>query len=496
LAYVSDAKRVLLNDGKAVRTAQVVSSFFQERGLREKANAASQAWSSFIPGFARKHADPRGNMASSKGFANRGQQNIHTVGSSLRPWAQPGRHHLAANRDDNSDGKMFDFGTVDKSAIEEAEDKIAALKADIQQYTKDEASFTKEIERSAATSRTQTLVNASIERAKLPGEDKDGIFFEPPIANLVTQGVLGWPIWTGGWGAGLLATSQLTNAQDWIIGVLASIPILAISRGIEYSDAAIFADLNVATKNVVLRTFGVKAQPLFALAASIGIALLTSVVEEVLFRGAILPEIAQWAVTNNVVADNDQGILFGLIASSIGFAIGHTNLSELSFDTLSLLGLQLLTGLSFGTSYCITRDLTTPIMAHFLYDLYTFYETHLVVTDQIAYAESAPPPTGSSEAEVRSEKGDNFVNEARRAFLIMDTNRDGLLSAGEFRCAFYAMGFKPKEEKFQKAFRGADKDASGQVDYDEFLWFLLNSDSSYEAAEFNRRYQLLGVRPG
>lgn len=351
-----------------------------------------------------------------------------------------------------------------------------------------ELSDDKEVEESTS------LVESSFERPKLPGEGKNGLFFKPPLLNLAGQALFLYPILTNG----LLKTSHFDDPKQWIAGVLAAIPLLVINRGIEFSESPAFAQINAGTKAFALDVFGSKAQPLYALALSIAMALSTGVVEETVYRGAILPEIQNWAVDHSIVANGEQGIAFALLASSLGFGVAHAGL-EFSLDTATLVGLQTVTGLFFGSTYILTGGLAAPIITHLLYDLYILYETHLVVTDQVAFADKSSQLVSAQnlaeeEAEVRKSKGDKFVDYVRRAWMMMDTNRDGNLSVGEFRMAFYAMGTKVNEAQFQSIFKDADANDNGKIEYNEFLRFLMNPKSA-GASDFCDRFERIGVAP-
>lgn len=308
------------------------------------------------------------------------------------------------------------------------------------------------------------------------------------------QLLIGIPIWSGGFGAQALANDlHFDNLLAAVLGLSGGLALVALGSFIEKSDASIFTDLNVATKLTVLRLFGTKPRPIVAFMIGVALCALTGVVEETIFRGSILPSIAQWAVDNSLAKSLQDGVPFGLLGSTLLFGLGHIS-PVLSFDTLVLFCLQLATGFSFGFLFVLTGNLASPIIAHFLYDLYTLYETHLSVTDQIAYAESADMPVGASESKWRSLKGDEFVDLARQAYFLTDTNRDGQISPSELRMAFFSMGLKVDEEQTKSAFERADLDGSGEIDFDEYLDFLANSEG--EATEVAKRIKLslLGVR--
>ena len=149
---------------------------------------------------------------------------------------------------------------------------------------------------------------------------------------------------------------------------------------------------------------------------------------------------------------------------------------------------------SDASSSRVRSQLTTAIVAHFLYDLYTLYATHLVVTDQIAYSRAPLPPLPQQSLTAmrwRMTRGKAFVDQARRAFLLMDANKDAQISQDELRVGLYSMGLKLDDEGLRSTFSLADTDQSGDIDFDEFLEFVGRAESEASRAIKN---SLLGVR--
>lgn len=218
------------------------------------------------------------------------------------------------------------------------------------------------------------------------------------------QLLLGYTIWTGGFGAEVWANQvHLDNPALWVVGTLGALPILLLGRTIEKSDSGLFTTLNLSTNNIVERLLGEVKQPVFALAVCIAISLLTGVVEEIVFRGGVLPSLASYAAEQGYAATLREGVPFGAFASTVLFAVGHLPILGLasgaagvrnffSRDTFVLFCLQLATGGSFALLFVSTGSLTSAVVAHFLYDLYTLYATHLAVTDQIEYSKAPLPP--------------------------------------------------------------------------------------------------------
>ena len=71
------------------------------------------------------------------------------------------------------------------------------------------------------------------------------------------QLAVGYTIWTGGYGAQILSNDvHLDRPAVWLVGTLGALPILAVNRAIEKSDASIFTGLNLSTNSIVQRLFG------------------------------------------------------------------------------------------------------------------------------------------------------------------------------------------------------------------------------------------------
>ena len=136
--------------------------------------------------------------------------------------------------------------------------------------------------------------------------------------------------------------------------------------------------------------------------------------------------------------------------------------------------LQVFTGTSFTLLAFATGGLAAPIVAHCLYDWYTFYESHLAVTGQMEYS-------------VEEGGRDDAL---KREFRFIDTNRDGKISPDELRIALFSFGIKTDDATAAKTFAAADTDSSGDVSFDEFARFVKNGDGDASKA-FKRG--LLGV---
>ena len=155
--------------------------------------------------------------------------------------------------------------------------------------------------------------------------------------------------------------------------------------------------------------------------------------------------------------------------------------------------LQVFTGTSFTLLAFATGGLAAPIVAHCLYDWYTFYESHLAVTGQMEYS-------------VEEGGRDDAL---KREFRFIDTNRDGKISPDELRIALFSFGqarcgdlasiastfdfhtgIKTDDATAAQTFAAADTDASGDVSFEEFARFVKSGDGDASKA-FKRG--LLGV---
>ncbi|KAG7354565.1 CAAX protease self-immunity-domain containing protein [Nitzschia inconspicua] len=310
--------------------------------------------------------------------------------------------------------------------------------------------------------------------------------------NLLSQALLGSTIWFQGPQYQVLTSKAEFGPIGIGLGVVGLIPLLFISRQLETSDSYLVSGLNLSTNMAVLRLFGSKPQPVLAGISSLAMSALTGVVEETTFRGQLLPFFA------NNVGNGDE--MVGLVLSSLLFAFLHTNPQaflkggEAFLDNFVLFCLQFVNGSIFAFLYLSTGNLAVPIIAHALYDFYTFYKTHLVdVAGQMQYAsEEAMMPNIKNKALERkwiAERGEDFVNGVKQSFFLMDTNRDGVLSPRELRIALFSYGINLSKAQTEKVAAAADMDEDNTIDLDEFLAFVGPTKGSTAKAV---RYTLFG----
>jgi len=306
----------------------------------------------------------------------------------------------------------------------------------------------------------------------------------------VNQALLGSTIWTGGVSFQVLTQNAHFDPSGVALGVLGLIPLLAFSQKVEKSESPLFAGLNLSTNAVLLRMFGSTQQKEVAFAVSALLAGLTGVAEETVFRGTLLPVLAEWSKVNMGV---DHPVAAGVALSTLIFAALHANPTSLFRgkealqENLVLLAFQLVTGGIFASLYVATGNLAVPIVAHALYDFVTFYKTHLDVTGQIQYAtnEKLMPSTEFGvETKWKEERGENFVNNAREVFYLMDTNKDGVLSRKELRVALFEYDINLSKMDSETVTETADLDGSGEIDFGEFLEFIGPQGSTAKAVKY------------
>lgn len=321
--------------------------------------------------------------------------------------------------------------------------------------------------------------------------------------SALNQALLGATIWTGGPQYQTLvshldvtasSSSCSTLGLTVLLGVAGFIPLVVVSRAIETSDSYWVSGLNLSTNQAVLRFFGSTTKPIRALLISVALSSLTAVAEETTFRGQLIPALqnSEWGHGN---------VWVGATLSTLVFAILHTNPTgffkgkESFVDNSVLLALQTFNGGIFALLYLgAGENLAVPILAHALYDTYTFYKTHMVdVAGQMDYARSQSNKNNnnnSSPTETRwiTQKGPDFVQQAKQAFYLMDTNKDGVVSPRELRISLYSYGINLSPQQLESLTAKADADGSGAVDLDEYLDFLGPTGSTTKAV----RYTLFG----
>jgi len=298
--------------------------------------------------------------------------------------------------------------------------------------------------------------------------------------TVLNQGLVGWTIWTGGYGAAVLAQDADFTTSAALLGVAGALLLISVSRLVETAETPTVADLNLSTNMLVLRLFGDKPQPFTAFAVSSLLGSLTGLAEETTFRGEVLPQLA----------NQFQSLPVGIALSTLLFAVLHVNPLGLlkgrqaALDAAVLVAYQLVTGSVFCGLFLLTHNLAVPIISHAIFDGYVFLGTHLVVTTQMEYAQNQalmPVAADRVEAKWRRERGDEFLMECKETFYLADSNRDGVLSRQELRIALYSYGIRLTPDESETVARTADADDSGTIDFPEFLEFVGPTGSAGKA---------------
>eukprot|EP00798_Chlamydomonas_sp_ICE-L_P021962 gene21962-29013_t len=81
---------------------------------------------------------------------------------------------------------------------------------------------------------------------------------------------------------------------------------------------------------------------------------------------------------------------------------------------------------------------------------------------------------------------DNDVKRLRELFAAMDTNADGRIDSNDLHNALAKVGAAIEESEMQALFHASDIDGSGQIDYEEFIAAMLDSD------RVSRRHEACG----
>ena len=66
--------------------------------------------------------------------------------------------------------------------------------------------------------------------------------------------------------------------------------------------------------------------------------------------------------------------------------------------------------------------------------------------------------------------------ELRDVFAVFDKDQSGTISAGELKSVMRIVGEKLTEQEIEDAIRLADTTGDGEVDYDEFVSFVLSNE--------------------
>ena len=261
-------------------------------------------------------------------------------------------------------------------------------------------------------------------------------------------------------------------------GVLATVPMIYMGRQIETSDRRDASHVNFSTMNMVMTLFGRREHgakesdsdvsdatdleppetPMIdALLLSSALAIVTSMSEEIVFRG-IVPSLIFFFAHSTPIALFGQAFIFGL---------GHVSPEATAGENRVLSTLQGTNGLWYGMVYLATGgDILPCVIAHALYDTHVFVETWMSINDQMDYTEAAVLKKLSPDDEVeirkiKNEAGPSLSTEtlayARRFFYAFDYEHKGSLSESDVeRAVSYAFlheKAQPSEARVSELFK-------------------------------------------
>lgn len=81
--------------------------------------------------------------------------------------------------------------------------------------------------------------------------------------------------------------------------------------------------------------------------------------------------------------------------------------------------------------------------------------------------------------EMANDLTEDQIADFKEAFCIFDKDGDGTISAKELGVVMRSLGQNPTEKELQELINGADDDASGTIDFQEFLNLMANKLKVY-----------------
>jgi len=255
------------------------------------------------------------------------------------------------------------------------------------------------------------------------------------------------------------------------LGMLSSIPLLIVGNWVDNSNNILFAELNRDTQLNILSLFGRKQRLLLVSTISFCLAVSAALGEELLFRGVLLP------LSENLTKSS----IIGLLISSFLFGFGHS----LKLDMA--LCLEILLGLCFGYMYQATNALLVPVLAHFLYDFFTFIQLHIRVTDQVTQIESSTKeligmirsrPEISQKVKLLQDThqfSEGFLARCITVFAYLDMDGNGRIDENELWLGYKTFGRRLSRRQAHDIMLQADKDKNGFLDAGEFVGLVIDA---------------------
>ncbi|KAJ1627205.1 hypothetical protein T492DRAFT_842557 [Pavlovales sp. CCMP2436] len=257
----------------------------------------------------------------------------------------------------------------------------------------------------------------------------------------------------GGWQA-LSDHGNFDLPITWLLGMAAAPPISILGKVIEGSRNEQMTDINLQTDLLALKLFGSRSQPIFAGLACAALAIAVGVVEEMAFRGLMLPASASLLETFGLSPQGATNTT--IVLSTAVFAVGHLNPSDYrrpSPEVGVTLGLQTLSGFWFA----------------------------LVAIGMAPFAvESAERDMKSSSTLHRwaSERGLRWASDVAYLFHFLDRDRSGTIEAHKLRLGLLAYGIKSPRRKLASLWKavgggsGRDGLETGSLTYDQFATII------------------------
>jgi len=235
-------------------------------------------------------------------------------------------------------------------------------------------------------------------------------------------------------------------------GFLAAAPMIFLGNKIEHAESRDCSHVNFSTMNMVMALFGrrehdsatdiddhpilqAETPMLYVLLLAAGLALITALSEELIFRG-LIPTAIFHQVRSVPIALFGQAALFGL---------GHISPQAKVGENKVVAGLQSINAFWHGLIYILTGgDILPCIVSHFVYDWHVFMETWMTTNSQMDYTNNVSlkklsPMEERELRKIKLEAGPSLTNEtlafARRFFYAFDSNHCSSLSKSDVQRA-------------------------------------------------------------
>ena len=298
---------------------------------------------------------------------------------------------------------------------------------------------------------------------------------------------------------------------DWDItpgrvieGILAAMPLVALSNVIGNSNHAELCPIHFTVTNTVISLFGRRhsegTNTMMVLLLSLGIGTVSALSEELIFRGLLPTTLVAYS----------HSVELALIAQACLFGLGQVRRKSSLIENGTFSIMQSLNGLWYGTVYLATGgDILPVLVAHLLSECHVFVGTWKMVNDQLDYTEKHAKDLSSSEQleldSIQQEAGGNLqpgtLDHCRRFFYAFDYDHEGALSLANVKravaYAFFHDPVKPSDSQTTTAFQqilraravpgvpgqlsGSSKVDADRITLSEFLHLLFNLKSKAHA---------------